>query len=507
MAAPSVTHNVNHLLVGRHLTGLADQPAVVDDTGTWTFAELDRASATTAGALVELGITPGARVALVMDDSRAWVAAFLAATRIGAVAAPLEPGGRHVAAVIEDFAPAMVLGDEGQDVPGEATATVRVDARAVEVTCGGATVCGSPQDVRPVAPSELAYMIFSSGSTGQPKGVLHAHRDLRASIEGYADEVLALGPGDHCHSVAKLFASLGFGNGFFRPLGRGATCVLHHGRPSVRTLLDIVAERRVSVLTGVPTFWSQLVRFLERHPQEDPLAGVRLAVSSGDSLPAAVLERVRALTGVDLIEGLGCSECSNIVLSTRPGDPRPGTLGAPVTGVEIALRDEHGIDVADGMPGRLWIRSPSNTTGYWRRPEDTAELVHGEWIRMGDMLRRDGGIYRHLGRVDDMFKVDARWVSPVEVEGALHEHPEVRQAAAVAVHDGQGLTRVGVAVATAGAPAPSLEDELRRHVAHRLGRYMAPTQVLILDELPLGATGKVDRAAVRRRLADVEAER
>lgn len=485
----SAEHNLHRLLVGRHIAaGRGDDLAVIDDSGEWTYGQLDHAARAAAGVLTRAGVGPGDRVALVLDDGRAWCAAFLGAACLGAVCAPLEPGGRHLETTLEDLQARVVVAATTTDLPGD-THRIAIDADAL--------LAMEARSIHPVEPTTPAYMIFSSGSTGRPKGVVHVHRDLIASVEGYSVEVLDLGPGDRCHSVAKCFASLGFGNGFFRPLGRGACVVAHAGRPNVRGVLRLVAEHGVTVLTGVPTFWSQLATFLGRHPAPDALASVRVAVSSGDSLPAAVLQRVASITGVELLEGLGCSECSNIVLSTRPGEPMPGRLGRPVGGVQIALRDDDDADVGDGTPGRLWIKSPSNTTGYWNRPEETADVVHGEWIRMGDVLRRDDGVYRHLGRVDDIFKVDARWVSPIEVEQVLHEHPAVAAAAVVGYLDEDGLTRVGAAVAPTRAGDEALEDELRRHVAHRLAPYLAPATIRFFEDLPRGATGKLDRRSIR----------
>jgi acyl-coenzyme A synthetase/AMP-(fatty) acid ligase len=227
---------------------------------------------------------------------------------------------------------------------------------------------------------------------------------------------------------------------------------------------------------------------------------VRLAVSSGDGLPASVGEQLRALTGLTLIEGLGCSECSNVVISTRPDEPpMPGLLGRVVEGVEIKLADEAGHPVARGEPGRLWIRSDSNTTGYWRRAELTRELVIGPWLRMGDVLREEGdGVLRHLGRSDDLFKVDAQWVSPAEVEAALLEHPDVAEAAVVARPDEHDLLRPAafVVLAAEGA-ADGLGERLRTHVAERLRPFAAPATTTVLDELPRLPSGKLDRRALR----------
>ncbi len=487
-------HNLNHLLVAQHLAaGRGDLVAVIDDHGRWTFAQLDHAAARAGVLMRAAGVRTGDRVAIVLDDSREWCAAFLGATRIGAVAAGLEPGGRHLEVILQDLEPTLVVTESPEAIPG-GYATMHLAAAELDTPGPGAAIA-------PVAPETLAYMVFSSGSTGRPKGVMHAHRDLRASVDGYAAEVLGLSPADRCHSSAKLFASLGFGNGFFRPLGRGASTVLHRGRPNVRSELRLVAEHGVTVLTGVPTWWSQLATFLDRHPTDDPLAGVRVGVSSGDSLPAAVLHHVIERTGIDLVEGLGCAECSNIVLSTRPGCPQPGTLGTPVGGTEVDLRDDAGNRVPDGTPGRLWIRSASNTSGYWRRPDATADVVHGDWLCMGDMLRRDGEVYRHVGRIDDIFKVDAQWVSPVEVEAVLHEHPAVAAAAVVGATDAAGLMRVAAAVTPSGTPDEHLPDELRRLVAHRLAPYTAPTIIRFLEDLPRGATGKIDRKALRAMFA------
>ncbi len=485
--------NLVDLLVEQHRrAGRGTDVAVIDDAGRWTFDDLDDASARAAGRLRRAGVRRGERVAIVVPDGRLWCAAFLGAARLGAVAIPLEPGGRHTLATLDDLEPTAAVCAPDQDLPPDVARIAPEDLFE-----------GAPQPIAAVDPEDLAYMIFSSGSTGRPKGAMHAHRDLRASVDGYAGEILALGPGDRCHSVARLFASLGFGNGFFRPLGRGAACVFSSARPTVRSVVGAIERHGVTVLSGVPTFWAQLATFLQRHPDPGALAGVRLAVSSGDALPSVIGQRISEVTGVELIEGLGCSECSNIVISTRPGEPMPGALGRIVPGVEIRLADDDGQPVAEGAPGRLWIKSPSNTTGYWRRGDETRQLVYGPWVRMGDVLRQNDGIFRHLGRADDLFKVDAKWVSPIEVEGALHEHPAVAEAAVVGLPDADGLVHATAYVVLRDPgtdDTPDLADVLRRHVAHRLASHMAPTSVTIVGELPRGATGKVDRQALRKRI-------
>jgi acyl-coenzyme A synthetase/AMP-(fatty) acid ligase/alkanesulfonate monooxygenase SsuD/methylene tetrahydromethanopterin reductase-like flavin-dependent oxidoreductase (luciferase family) len=485
-------HNLAHLLVDRWVEdGHGGDAAVIDETGRWTYAELARASGVAAGALARRGARRGDRVMLAMRDGRLWCSAFLGAARMGAVPVPTDPlsSPQRLAQLVDDCEPSVVVAERETPAP----ASLAMHPSELEQ--------GEPAPTAAVHPADLAYLVYSSGSTGRPKAVLHAHRDMAVSIEGYAREILALGPGERSHSVARLFTSLGFGNGFFRVLGTGATCVLTGTRPTVRTVLDTLARHEVTLLTAVPTFWLQLATFLDRHPDAWNAPSLRLAVSSGDSLPATVAERVRARLHLDLIEGFGCSECSNVVISTRPGAPLPGMLGTVTPGVEVLLADDDGRPVAPGQPGRLHIASESNTSGYWRRIEETRDLVHGRWIRMGDVLAEEDGVFRHLGRADDLFKVDARWVSPTQVEAALLEHPSVADAAVVGAPDRSGLVRPAAFVVLGEALGGDVAEVLRRHVAHRLEPHAAPASVAVVAELPRLPGGKLDRRALKARLA------
>ncbi|MEQ9114409.1 MAG: LLM class flavin-dependent oxidoreductase [Miltoncostaeaceae bacterium] len=491
---PHARHNLTHLLVGRWIDeGSGSRAAAVDDAGSWTYADLDGAAAHAAGALTRAGVRRGERVAVVLRDGRPWLAAFLGAARLGAVPVPLDPGGdpARLADVLDDCGPTAMVAE------AEAARAVRTP-EGCALLAPGDLPGGPPMAVAPVHPGDLAYLVYSSGSTGRPKGAMHSHADMRTGIETYAAQVLGLGPGDRCHSAARLFTSLGFGNGFFRVLGRGATAVFDPVAPTPRSVLGTLARHRVSVLTAVPTMWAQLARFLARHPQPEAFAGLRIGVSSGDTLPAPVARRLRNDLGVDLVEGLGCSECSNIVISTRPGEHMPGRLGRAVPGVEIRVADERGVAVGEGEPGRLWIRSDSNTSGYWRRPAATREVVFGPWLRMGDVLMERGGVYRHMGRSDDLFKVDARWVSPTAVEAVILDHEGVEEVGVVALPDEGGLARAAAfVVPTSGWLDERAQRSIRRRVSHALGHHCAPQRVVAVARLPRLPSGKLDRRRLR----------
>lgn len=477
------------LLVEQHRrAGRGADPAVIEGTTTCSFDDLATMAQRAAGALADAGVGHGDRVVIALADGIDWVRAVLGAFQLGAVAVPLDHQSppERIADVCDDCGPALIVATEDGEHP-EGIPRLGPEAVAAWEDVAGEVV----------SPDDLAYLIYSSGSTGRPKAAMHTHADPGVSVDTYATEILGLGPGDRCFSVPRLFTSLGFGNGFFRPLGRGATAVLDPLRPNVRTVLRVVAEGRVTVLTGVPTFWSQLARFLSRRPDPDALRGVRLAVSSGDALPPTVAESIVAQTSVDIIDGLGCSECSNTFISWRPGEFLPGLLGRVVGGVEVRLADDDGTPVEQGDSGRLWIRSASNTSGYWRRPELTEELVRGEWLRMNDLLCEvEPGLYRHVGRADEMFKVDARWVSPAAVEAALLEHPDVIEAAVIGRADEQGLLRPCAFVVGPERADAGVDRELRAHVVERLAPFSAPEWVIVRDALPRLASGKLDRRAL-----------
>jgi acyl-coenzyme A synthetase/AMP-(fatty) acid ligase len=454
-------------LVERHLAGQGDAVAVVDDHGSWTFADLSGACDRAAAGLQRLGVRAGDRVVVALPDGRESAAALIGAMRIGAIAVPLDPEGppAHRDAVVDDCVPRLVV-----DNPGV------LDGRTARPGAAG-------------LPEDPALIVYTSGTTGRPKGVVHAHRTLSPAGPSFLRDVVGVGPGDRCHAAARTSTALGFFIGLARPLAAGATAVLSASRTSPRRTIDLVSEHGVTVLAAVPTLWAQIASVLRRDPDgARRLAALRTSLSSGDRLPAGLAEEMAGL-GCHLVDALGSSECGDVYLS-ESGDGRgAGVLGHTTPGIELRCG-------AGAAP--LWVRTPCAALGYWRRPELTARLRRGAWTRTEDVVVRESCGYRLLGRSDDLFKVGGRLVSPLEIERALAEHPLIAEAAVVGTPQRGGLTRPAAFVVTAGGGRASagLERELQRLVARRLAPDLAPGRVAVLQTLPRLAGGKLDRRAL-----------
>jgi acyl-coenzyme A synthetase/AMP-(fatty) acid ligase len=461
--------NAVDALVERHRRlGRGAAPAVIDDRGAWSFDDLSEASARAAGALRSSGVGRGDRVAVAMPDGREAVAALMGALRIGAIAVPIDaaaPAGRR-RAVLDDCRPVAVLRS-------------RPD--------------GPPADLAPVTQGDPCLLIYTSGTTGRPKGVVHTHRAFATGGPSFVRDVAAAGPGDRCHAAARTATALGFFIGLARPLGAGAAAVLSAGQASGRRALASAERHRATVLAAVPAVWLQVEAILSRRREEAArLSSVRVAVSSGDRLPPGLPGRLAGLGAPPLVDGLGSSECADIVLAAPPGEEG---FRRVTPGLDALVADRAGAPVPDGAAGLLWVRSPAAATGYWMRPAESRRLRAGPWLRTEDAMARRGEALEHLGRADELFKVDGRLVCPAEIERALVQDPRVAEAAVVGAPRPGGRLRAAAFVvpATGIAPGPGLARDLRRCAARRLDPGLAPARVVLTDALPRHASGKLDR--------------
>jgi benzoate-CoA ligase family protein len=347
-----------------------------------------------------------------------------------------------------------------------------------------------------------AFWLYTSGTTGTPKGAMHRHGSISAVCETYGQQVLGIRPGDRCLSAAKAFFAYGLGNSLLFPLSAGAASVLlpTASRP------DLIAETAVkygaTLFFGGPTFFANMLR---AGMAPDALGAVRLAASAGEALPAALYERWTSHFGVDIIDGIGMTEMLHIFLSNQPGAVRPGTTGVAVPGYDLKLVDEEtGREIPGaGVSGTLFVRGASTATGYWARYDASRLMFQGEWLRTGDTYVRDAdGYYECLGRTGDMIKASGIWVSPMEVEARLLAHPAVAQAVVVAALDADSLEKpVAYVVLSPGAVVT--EAELIEHCREALPSFKRPRAVVFTDAFPTTATGKIRRVELRTMAADV----
>ena len=501
--------NVAVPFIDRHVAeGRGAKLAIRDAQGDVTYAELAANVNRAGNALMALGLGPGDRVLMVVKDCPAFFYLFWGAIKAGFVPVPLNtllraPDYRFV---IENSGAACVVWSpefagevepalaDGSHLPAHALPTEgEGDSFAASLAAASDALAPAPASA-----DDPAFWLYTSGSTGTPKGGVHRHRDMVVTSQYFGVDTLGITADDSHFSAAKLFFAYGLGNAMTFPLWTGGTAVLLGARPTPETTFATIETLRPTIFYGVPTLYAAQLQALERASPD--LASVRLCVSAGEPLPAPILERWQAATGLDIVDGIGTTEILHIFISNRPGAVVPGTSGRPVPGYEARLVDDEGRDVAPGETGNLLIRGQSLIAEYWGEPERTAAAFKGEWLRTGDTYCIDeNGCYVCCGRSDDMLKVGGIWVSPVEIEARLIAHPAVLEAAVVGRADADGLIKpeAWIVLAVGHTAGEGLTDALVTHCKAGLARYKYPRWVRYVDALPKTATGKIQRYKLR----------
>jgi benzoate-CoA ligase family protein len=498
-----------YLLDRRLAAGDGDRVALRCQGQDRTYAELAAMVADVARALRGLGVRPEERVPLALYDGPELVVAFLAALRVGAVPVPLSTmlTGAELAFMCGDARARVAVGAAGLGGPLAGMAAGAAELTDLVVVGDGevdapvrqhrwaswAAGDGTPLPAHETWPDSPAFWLYTSGTTGRPKGAMHRHADLPFTAETYARQVLGITPQDRCYSVAKLFFAYGLGNSLTFPLSVGACALLDPGRPTPQGVAEAVRAERPTLFFAVPTFYAAL---LAADLPDDTFGSVRAAVSAGEPLPAGIYHRFKERFGVDILDGIGTTEALHIFISNRPGDIHPGSSGRLVPGYDARLVDDAGAPVPEGQTGHLLVSGESVATGYWCRTEVTRRTFQGEWLRTGDVYSCSGGVYRHQGRSDDMIKAGGIWVSPIEVEATLVQHADVLEAAVVARRTPDGVDEPAAFVVLLPGRKPEPE-ELIGFCRERLAAFKRPRQVLFVDELPKTATGKIQRYKLR----------
>jgi benzoate-CoA ligase family protein len=510
--------NVAAYFVDRNvLEGRAQNIAIECGASRITYQQLLEGTNRAGNALRDLAVPPDDRVLLLLLDGPEFLYCFFGTIKIGAVAIPVNTQAKphdyeytlndsraSIAIVSEALLPLLqaiprrnllylreiiVAGDAHSSVPQHKLANLM-------------SAASSDLIAHPTAKDDPAFWLYSSGSTGIPKGCVHLHHDMVVTTHHYADAILKINERDRCFSVARLFFAYGLGNAGYFPLSCGATSILSPARPTPASIYADIERYRPTLFFSVPTNYASLLDYHRPTGPDFDLSSIRHAVSAGESLPAHLFERFRDRFGIEILDALGSTESLHMVTSNPPGQVRPGSSGKILPGFEARIVDDSGAPVAANEIGDLWVKSDALCAGYWNQPEKTNETFVGPWFRTGDKYRQDeDGYLWHSGRRDDTFKVHGLWLSPAEVENALLAHPAVFEAAIVARDDETGLAKPAAYVVLRAefAPSEKLAHELQTFVAERIGGYKRPRWVEFLPELPKTATGKLQRFKLRER--------
>jgi benzoate-CoA ligase len=510
--------NAATYFIDRHLREGRGQKVAFECEGVaLTYGQLVDRVNRTGNALRQLGVRVEERVLLLLLDSPEFAVSFFGAIKIGAVPVPvntlLKPSDYQYMLNNSRARVAII----SQSLYGQIEAIPERQLRYLKhiIIVGEDLPVGtlnfnqllegnSPElNAESTNKDDAAFWLYSSGSTGFPKACVHLQHDMVVCSERYAKGILNINDSDRCFSVAKLFFAYGLGNALYFPLAVGATSVLCPGPPKPHHVFETIERHRPTLFFSVPSNFAALLAYHRDDGRELDLSSIRYAISAGEALPAIIYQRFKERFGVEILDAIGSTEVLHMFIANRPGAMRPGSSGQIIPGYDAKIVDENNESVKTGEIGNLLVKSDSTCSHYWNQHDKSKDTIEGHWIRTGDKYSQDAdGYFWYAGRSDDMLKCSGVWVSPVEIESVLIEHPAVQEAAVVGRKDQDDLMKplACVVLKNRSEGTSELARELQEFVVSRLPVFKRPRWVEFFNELPKTATGKLQRYKLRQQL-------
>ncbi len=490
--------------------GRKNKIAVLCENRQMTYGTLAKEVNRFGNALISSGVRMEERVAMLMLDTELYPVVFFGSIKSGAIPICLNTLMRpkdYLYFLNDSRACTLVIDESLYSNIEDIKKDLKFLRQIIMVNSSGIKqdtisyqdfICDESDslDSAPTCPDDSCFWLYSSGSTGKPKGTVHLQHDMLFSVKTYGNQVLRVKEDDICFSAAKLFFAYGLGNGCYFPFSAGATSVLMPQRPTAESVYKTIALHKPTIFFGVPTLYGSMLA-----EEEGKMGGVRLCVSAGEALPADIFHRWKERFNINILDGIGSTELVHIYISNRIENIRPGSTGQIVPGYDAKIVDDNFNEVSQGDVGTVLIKGDSTAAYYWNKHEKTKEAMLGEWFNTDDKFFVDEeGFFHYVGRVNDMLKVGGIWVSPIEVEACLIDHPAVLESAVVPSKDKDNLIKpCAYIVLNKGiSPSKSLEKEIKEYVKKELAHYKYPRWIYFVDDLPKTATGKVKRFELKK---------
>ncbi|MEH2162322.1 MAG: benzoate-CoA ligase family protein [Nostoc sp.] len=503
---PEVFNVAAYFLEGNLVQGRSEKTAFYYQSETYTYAQLNSYVQRTAKLLSHLDLERENRIAILLSDTPEFVFTFWGAIWLGAIPVPINTACSldEIQYILQNSRAKLLV--TTQEWQGKLAPVQSQFLRHILLADGEnplISLLTQQEETLPCAETsrdEPAFWLYTSGSTGQPKGVIHLHQSMVVCAEQYGKIMLGLHQDDIIYSVAKIPFAYGLGNTLYMPMAVGAASILSDANNAFDIIADI-HHYRPTVLFGIPSAYASILSADDISPLD--VSSIRLCVSAAEQLPKSIWHKWLLTYNHEICEGIGTTEFLHIFLTNQLGKCKPGSSGRPVPGYDVQVIDEDGFPCSAGEIGDLQVTGESLMLGYWNRLQQTRKVLYGKTMRTGDKYLCDAeGYFWFMGRQDDLFKVNGQWLSPLEIEDILHQHPQIFEVAAVPdSNNGEELIQVVVYVSLKPGEksSPEVEDSIRKFAKRRLPHFKAPKKVYFLENLPRTSTGKINRKVLGKK--------